>query len=451
VKFHEEPQLSKPIPVVATKLSSSKKPSEPGPVVSRVSLRGPNLTVRHDPNGLCVRGKSKVARHAWRVGSHDDGQGGAAPMASAFRDLAEIEDSFASAAVDPSRWNAAMDTAARATGSFGAIMLPVKGRLPLFPLSAAMHPIMDAYVREDWVHRDVRYRSTPALLARGVSTDFDFTTPEDMRRLPYYQEFLAPHGLCWFAGVKVGDGEDVWVLVLQHTAAQGPFTPTELRRLAMLSRRLSGAAELARAFAFARMEAALEAFEASGSAAAIVGYLGDVIRLNRSAERLLGEDLKIVKGRIVCADSNSTAALDRALHALVWSREAALHLPVVLPRKMGRPILAYPSSRPGVAHAAFAQCHCFVVFVDLEARIAAPDGDLTLAFGLTPAEARIASGLLAGASIDAVADKLGIAYETSRNQLKSVFQKTDTHRQGQLVSLLARAGRLGREAASQRY
>jgi hypothetical protein len=172
-------------------------------------------------------------------------------MASAFRDLAEIEDSFASAALDPSRWNASMDTAARATGSFGAIMLPVKGRLPLFPLSAAMHPVIDAYFREDWVRRDERYQSIPALLARGVSTDFDFTTPEEMRRLPFYQELLAPHGLRWFAGVKVGEGENVWCLVLQHTAAQGPFTPTELRRLVMLSRRLSGAAELARAFGFA--------------------------------------------------------------------------------------------------------------------------------------------------------------------------------------------------------
>jgi DNA-binding CsgD family transcriptional regulator len=200
------------------------------------------------------------------------------------------------------------------------------------------------------------------------------------------------------------------------------------------------------------MEAALEAFEASGSAVAMVGNLGEVIRLNRSAESLLGEDLKIVKGRIVCADRNSTAALDRALHALIWSREVdPLHPPVILPRRVGRPILAYPSRRPGVAHVAFAQCHGFVVFVDLEARIGARVGDLMLAFGLTPAEARVASGLLAAESIEAVADKVGIACETARNQLKRVFQKTDTHRQGQLVSLLARAGRLGREAAGRSY
>jgi len=97
-------------------------------------------------------------------------------MASPFRGLAEIEDSFASAALDPSRWNAAMAIAARATGSLGALMLPVKGRLPLFPLSAAMHPIIDTYIREDWVHRDARFRPRrplPVLRARTPSPDGD--------------------------------------------------------------------------------------------------------------------------------------------------------------------------------------------------------------------------------------------------------------------------------------
>ena len=139
----------------------------------------------------------------------------------------------------------------------------------------------------------------------------------------------------------------------------------------MLSRKLSSAAELARAFGFARMEAALDAFETSGSAVAMIGRFGEVVRLNRSAERLFGQDLQVVHGRIVCADRNATAALDQALHALIWSWADALHPPVVLPRKMGRPVLAYPSRRPGAARAAFAQCHGFVVFVDLETRIAA--------------------------------------------------------------------------------
>jgi DNA-binding CsgD family transcriptional regulator len=58
-------------------------------------------------------------------------------------------------------------------------------------------------------------------------------------------------------------------------------------------------------------------------------------------------------------------------------------------------------------------------------------------FNLTPAEARLASRLSSGASIEEIAAELSIAYETSRTQLKSIFQKTNTRRQAQLVALLA--------------
>ena len=130
------------------------------------------------------------------------------------------------AAVDSSRWNAAMDAAARATGSFGAVLLPVRGRTPTMPISESMQPTIDAYVRQDWVHRDERYRSLPVFMRRGVACEFDFTTPEAMPRSPFYQELLRPQGLEWFAAVKAGEGLDVWGLSLQRSLehhASRPF------------------------------------------------------------------------------------------------------------------------------------------------------------------------------------------------------------------------------------
>ena len=59
-------------------------------------------------------------------------------------------------------------------------------------------------------------------------------------------------------------------------------------------------------------------------------------------------------------------------------------------------------------------------------------------FGLTAAEARLASRLAAGDALETIADELGIAKETARNQVKAVFAKTRTHRQAELVAVLAR-------------
>jgi len=63
---------------------------------------------------------------------------------------------------------------------------------------------------------------------------------------------------------------------------------------------------------------------------------------------------------------------------------------------------------------------------------------LTSSFGLTPAEVRIALGIARGDTLASVADAHGIAMTTAKTQLQSVFIKTKTHRQAELVALLAR-------------
>jgi DNA-binding CsgD family transcriptional regulator len=60
-------------------------------------------------------------------------------------------------------------------------------------------------------------------------------------------------------------------------------------------------------------------------------------------------------------------------------------------------------------------------------------------FDLTPAEARLVIHLIQGTSLKSSAQALGVKYETARTCLKSVFQKTGTHRQPQLVLTVFRA------------
>ena len=341
-----------------------------------------------------------------------------------------------------------MDVAAEATGSFGALLQPLGAPAHAVPTSQSLRAGMEAYARTGWFTRDERYRSVPALLRRGVACDFDYTTPEEMARSPFYQEFLIPSGGQWFAAVKVGDTGDKWGLALQRSPAQGPFSSAELAQLAKLSRALASAGELAQAFGFARMEAAFAAFETSGSAVAAVNRTGEVVRLNAAAERLLGPDLGIVRRRISSFSREATAALDRALHALLWARApAAFHEAVVLPRRAGRPIFAYASRLSVQAHDAFATCSGFVVFVDLDARLDCTEGDLARGFGLTRAEARLATALMREAALDGAAARVGVTLATARNQLQSVFHKTGTHAQAELVALLAR---LAKGAADQK-
>jgi DNA-binding CsgD family transcriptional regulator len=353
--------------------------------------------------------------------------------------LNAIGAAFSEAAIDPSRWNAAMESVAEGTGTFGAALFPLHGKLPEIPFSPSLAPSFEAYVRDGWIHRDERYRAVPAILRNGVATEFDFTNVDEIRRHPYYQEFLAPFHLRWAAFLRVATGDDVWCLTIQRTIEQGPFPPEDLRRLAGLLAPLASAAALARALGFARAEAALDAFELSGTAVVMLDQCGEVARVNRAAERILGRDLRIARRRLVSMDTDATAALDRAFHAALWSTEPpSLLPPVVLPRREGRPVLGYASRPSRIAADIFAACQIIVVLVDLEARSRLIESELRQAFKLTCAEARLANRVSDGESLERVADALGIAYETARNVLKSIQRKTDTHRQGELVALLGR-------------
>jgi DNA-binding CsgD family transcriptional regulator/PAS domain-containing protein len=349
-----------------------------------------------------------------------------------------VGSAFAEAAVDPSRWVGAMDVAASATGSTGAVLLPIRGRLPNAPFSESIGPLVEAYFREGWVHRDERVRGLPVMLQRGAFADLDFTNTDEIARDAYYQEFLRPHGLRWFGGVRIALAEDLWVLAIQRTITQGPFSPDEVERLAALSKSLAAAGALARALGFARIEAALAAFEVSGLAVALFDRLGKVLRLNAAAEALLGTDLMIAHGRIASADHDATAALNRALHALLWAASGqALAPPVALPRADKRPLLAYAVRPPAICGDALAACQAVVVFIDPDARPQPPETHLKTAFGLSPAEARLAARLATGEGLADAANRLGVTYETARTELKRVFLKLGVSRQSELVLLLA--------------
>jgi DNA-binding CsgD family transcriptional regulator len=59
-------------------------------------------------------------------------------------------------------------------------------------------------------------------------------------------------------------------------------------------------------------------------------------------------------------------------------------------------------------------------------------------FALTPAEAKLTALLVAGEDLHVIAATQHLSIETLRAQLKSVFIKTNTHRQSDLVSLFLR-------------
>ena len=81
-----------------------------------------------------------------------------------------------------------------------------------------------------------------------------------------------------------------------------------------------------------------------------------------------------------------------------------------------------------------------MIFVgDPDRRPTLPTDVLQQLWGLTPAEARLTAGLASGLDLKEAAEQLEIQTGTARQYLKRIFAKTDTHRQAELVVLVARS------------
>lgn len=61
---------------------------------------------------------------------------------------------------------------------------------------------------------------------------------------------------------------------------------------------------------------------------------------------------------------------------------------------------------------------------------------LRVTFGFTTAEDRLVRDLIRGKSLSEIGEKHRLGRETLKSQLSSLFRKTGTHRQGELVALL---------------
>jgi len=91
-----------------------------------------------------------------------------------------------------------------------------------------------------------------------------------------------------------------------------------------------------------------------------------------------------------------------------------------------------------VGEASDVQARIVLILIDLSLATQPKPTVLQKLFGLTPAEERLAILIAGGATPAEIAQETGLSIATVRSQLASVFAKTQTTRQPELVALLAR-------------
>ena len=169
------------------------------------------------------------------------------------------------------------------------------------------------------------------------------------------------------------------------------------------------------------------------------GFVADV---NAAANGIFDHDIKIKDRRLFVHDADSKTLLKDAIYQMTaMPRPTPLVMePIIVPRTDKLPVIVRIWPFDGPAHQPGQELRALLTLNALGPKLGPPAAILAKAFHLTPSEGKLACIIARGAPPDIAARELKISRETARNQLKSVFAKTDTHRQSELVALLLQVG-----------
>jgi DNA-binding CsgD family transcriptional regulator len=172
----------------------------------------------------------------------------------------------------------------------------------------------------------------------------------------------------------------------------------------------------------------------------VVGAGSVVIHLNSAAERILkcGDGLCIRSGSVEATCASANAELRRSIVGALLEHEGS-------PRGGNSFLCRRPSGkRPYVIHVLpfspatenMSGARALVVLVDPEQQPEPPTRLLRRVYGLTNAEADVALRVLRGDGLKPICEELSLSMATVKTHLQHIFDKTDTHRQAELVRLL---------------
>ncbi|MEZ2333039.1 helix-turn-helix transcriptional regulator [Mesorhizobium sp. RCC_202] len=355
--------------------------------------------------------------------------------------LDDALDQVLEAALAPERWSAVLERICEATGSFGAHILPLRGKFsPGVPATPSLHEGFEAYFREGWYLQDIRFGCVPHVLKKGVAVEHDISSEEDFRRSAYYNDFLGRFGFRYSAMVGFTTGDTLLSLGLQRTIRDGPFDREEERVLVRMRSRLSLAADIMRGVSLERLDAMSNAFDMADIACAFYDRHGRVTRLNKLSEGLLDQDIRLLQGELTSRWPEESTALRGHIKAVLQSpaiADSAASSPVRLSRPGRRPLIIRAQRLRGMPAEIFSHSVAVAVITDLEDRPVPTGKVLQLLFALTAQEAIVATQLARGLGPKEIAEALELGYETVRTHTKSVMQKTDTKRQSEVAALLS--------------
>lgn len=365
--------------------------------------------------------------------------------------LSNLVGAIYDSAFDPNGWNAALELMAdELKADSTAFLVEVQESEPLainYVNRVSQETLADYH--QHYSQRDPRMK---AIMRRGpglVASSEMLMPSSEFNRTDVYHEFFVPAdrpfvlgGLLYLEPSRFG------MFVANRRHRRVDFGQEEIELLEFCFPHLKRAVELMVQYNQVQTEkgALISCLDRLTLGVLLADSRGEIVRINQAAREILaeGDGLTVIRRRLVAVDSNQTSQL----HEMIGrAARTTLHRSVspggtmaVRRPSLLRPLSVLVSPLPVNEYLLVPERPAVAIFIgDPERNVESPESCLSRLYRLTPAESRLASKVMQGVSLREAADQLKVTYETARSQLKSVFLKTETSRQTELIRLLLRS------------
>jgi DNA-binding CsgD family transcriptional regulator/PAS domain-containing protein len=355
-------------------------------------------------------------------------------------------DAIYDAATDFQRWPAALACLGETFGaSYVALIDRNLHTTQARATAIGLDPASQRAFFDIWSERDVLRLRTRAYRAGAVETDQDILPRSDLLRSDYYNGFMKPHDMHAYMRMTLSIEEECRrVISFARPASLGEYATAELEHCHRLMPHFQRAARVMRRVEESNLvlTAFSDLLERSPTGVLLLGHSGKVLFANRAARAIAqSADGFLLRGeRIEALNRPTHAALQRLIAGATGRADradAARGGAMRLPRTSGRPDFAIVAA-PLATGTAWAESGpvAFILVTDPETTAARPEAMIRQLFGLSPAETRVAHRLMMGESPEQAAAFLDVTIATARWHLASLYRKTGTSRQAQLMRLL---------------
>jgi len=282
-----------------------------------------------------------------------------------------------------------------------------------------------------------------ASIPARVVTDEDTVPDSGLLQSLFFNDWLRPQGMRYhMIAIFTPTRSDLGGYFFTRPARAGAYDAHAVAALKVLHPHLARAMQIGLRLAAADAASArdLDALDRRPEGVLLVDGKCGVLRANQAAEGLLkaGDGLSTVGRALACHRADETRRFRRLVAGCsAGALDGAGGMLAVHRRSGRRPLSVLVAPLRGEHPFVLEPVPTAILFVtDPDRSVAAPRSHLRELYGLTEGEARTAEALLDAGRLSDVAQKLGVTLSTVRTLLQRAFEKTDTHRQSELIRLL---------------